>query len=142
MISDHRGKNFASLPPASASANKNTCTKCKSYCGVTDGSPLRDRIGSRSHQSAEFLPPHRCRSLRDKRKTPASSDTGASPTSITCSYYSSSGRSIRLSVKYAPVGSSCEPLRTLSAEPSKVKVSVKSPFILTASRIESNSTIA
>ena len=54
----------------------------------------------------------------------------------------SSGRSITLSVKYAPVGSSCEPLRTLSAEPSSVKVSLKSPFILTASSIESNSTTA
>lgn len=33
-ISDQRGKNFASLQPASASAN--TCTRCKSYSGVTD----------------------------------------------------------------------------------------------------------
>ena len=163
-ISDQRGKNFASLQPASASAKTKIpapSAKVVEKSSTFLRTPYRKRLlaqpfGEKDGEviakfptaalaqpsNSKFLPLHRCRSLRDKRKTPASSDTGVSPTSITCSYYSSSGRSITLSVKYAPVGSSCEPLRTLSAEPSSVKVSLKSPFILTASSIESNSTTA
>jgi hypothetical protein len=151
---------FSQLPRA---RNKNTCTRCKSYWGVTDftrtvnsskafrGIPSEKRwrsyckVSDGSPGAAIKVPnfyPRIAAAALGQRKTPASSDTGVSPTSITCSYYSSSGRSIRLSVKYAPVGSSCEPLRTLSAEPSSVKVSRKSPFSVRASSIESNSTTA
>ena len=130
-ISDQRGKNFASLLPRAQIP--------------APGAKLIEKLPTAAAAAAiklQIFTPHRSGSLRNKRKTPAPFGTGVVPTSIACEYYSSSGRSITLSVKYAPVGSSCEPLRTLSAEPSSVKVSLKSPFILTASSIESNSTTA
>lgn len=163
-INDQRGKNFPSLQPASASARTKIPAPSARIIGKSSNflvfsyrirlsevslrrklQRIIAKLPTAALAAAIKVPnfyPSIAAAASGQRKTPASSDTGVSPTSIACEYYSSSGRSITLSVKYAPVGSSCEPLRTLSAEPSSVKVSLKSPFILTASSIESNSTIA
>lgn len=151
---------FSQLPRA---LNKNTCTRCKSYWGVTDftrtvnsskafrGIPSEKRWRSYCKVSdgspgaaikvPNFYPASLPQPFSTKEKLPHL-PTRESLRLLLSGITYSSGRSITLSVKYAPVGSSCEPLRTLSAEPSSVKVSLKSPFILTASSIESNSTTA
>lgn len=96
---------FSQLPRA---LNKNTCTRCKSYWGVTDltrtvnsskafrGIPSEKRwrsyckVSDGSPGAAIKVPNFYPRSLAaaflNKRKTPASSDTGVSPTFIEWDY--------------------------------------------------------